>query len=321
MSTKVEVHKYIETEIRPGATGLLKAHAAQTDKFREAIVSLTDAIEKSDERMIKLWLKALTVEEGELANHSSRTARLLQLLDEIEPDDGMVDDLEEIKKLTADLTELQRKLNKNYGIGKKVEDQANKALAAHKDGEKDSIAEWAVQEAWIRKQLELAKRRLPEIEKLSEKAKRAAAERNEKALEEAQKASAELRDTEPTFKEVEEGFEEFCENVKPKNMSKDLQDQFVRDRAAFQKLVDELGVITRKILEVDARIETLQTAEMDYKKAATLLKIPSQYLSKLQAALDGLSTNLEKALDALAKEAKLKTTGREMVAILKRAKI
>jgi len=321
MSSKAEVHKYIETEIRPGATVLLKAHEAQTDKLREAIFSITDAIEKADERMIRLWLKALTVEEGELANHLSRTLKLLRLLDEIEPDDGMVDDLEEIKKLTADLSELQRKLNKNYGIGKKLEDAANKALAAHKDGEKDSIAKWAIQEAWIRKQLELAKRRLPEIEKLSENAKRAAAERNEKALEEAQKASAELRDTEPTFKEVEEGFEKFCESVKPKNMSKALQDQFVRDRAAFQKLVDELGDVSRKILEVDSRIETLQTAEVDYKKAAALLKIPSQYLSKLQAALDGLSASMEKAFDALAKEAKLKTTGRDMIVILKRARI
>src|SRR6266850_1530031 len=140
MSSKAEVHKYIETEIRPGATVLLKAHEAQTDKFRQVLFSITDAIQKSDERMIKLYLKALT---------------------------------------------------------------------AHKDGEKESVAQWAIQEAWIRKQLELAKRRLPEIEKLSEKAKRAAAERNEKALEEAQKASAELRDTDPTFKEVEEDFEKF----------------------------------------------------------------------------------------------------------------
>ena len=321
MSTKAEVHKFIETEIRPGATKLLKEHEGQTNKLREAIFSLSAAIEKSDERMIRLWLKTLTVEEAEIANRSSRTQRLLQKLEDIEPDEGMVDDVDEIEKLTADLNELLRKLNKNYGIGKKLEDQANKALAAHKDGEKESLAEWAVQEAWIRKQLELAKRRLPEIEKLSEKAKRAGAERNEKALAEIQKASAAIRDTEPTFKEVEEGFEQFCEAVKPKNMSKELQDQFVRDRAAFQKLVDELGEVTRKILEVDSRIETMETAEVDYKKAAALLKIPSQYLSKLKAALEGLSTSLEKALDTLAKEAGLKATGKEMMALLRRAKM
>src|SRR5882724_4437141 len=103
MSSKAEVHKYIETEIRPGATVLLKAHEAQTDKFRQVLFSITDAIQKSDERMIKLYLKALTVEEGDLANHLSRTAKLLLLLEQIEPDDGMVDDLEEIEKLTADL--------------------------------------------------------------------------------------------------------------------------------------------------------------------------------------------------------------------------
>jgi len=44
-------------------------------------------------------------------------------------------------------------------------------------------------------------------------------------------------------------------------------------------------------------------------------------LSKLQMALEGLSTSLEKALDALAKEAKLRSTGREMMAILKKAKM
>jgi hypothetical protein len=219
------------------------------------------------------------------------------------------------------LKELHRKLDKNYGIGKKIEDQANKALAAHKDGEKESVEQWAVQEAWIRKHLELAKKRLPEIEKLSEKAKKAAAERNSKALEEAQKASAAIRDTEPTYQDVAENFEKFCERVKPKNMSKELQDQFVRDRAEFQKLIDELGEVSRKIGEVDARIETMQTAEVDYKKAAALLKIPGQYLSKLQAALEGLGASLERALDALAKEAKLKSTGKDMILILKRARV
>jgi len=151
----------------------------------------------------------------------------------------MVDDLNEIEKLTADLNELLRKLNKNYGIGKKLEDQANKALAAQQGrGKGVGWLKWAVQEgldpqanlSWpnadCRKSKSSAKRR---------KRGRRGAKRQSPGKR-SKKPAAALRDTEPTFKEVEEGFEQFCESVKPKNMSKELQDQFCfANRAAFQK--------------------------------------------------------------------------------------
>ena len=318
---KAEVHKYIETKVRPDANVLFKAHDAQTDKLREILFTLQAAEDKADEPSIRVNLRALGTEEAELADHLSRTGYLIKSIEGIDCDEGVLADYDEVTELTAKLSELKRKINKNYGIGKKAEDQASKVLAKHKDGEADSTAKWAVQEAWIRKHLEMAKKRLADIQQLSEKAKKAAADRNDKALEDTQKASAQLRDYKPTYQEVAASFAKFCETVKPKNMSKDLQDQFQRDRAAFQKLVDELQVTSNRILEFDAKIETVQTAGVDYKKAAALLKIPNQFIGRLEIILEGNISGMEKALDAFAKDIKLKISGKDMLATLKRAKL
>src|SRR4051812_10507739 len=321
MSTKAEVQKFVETSIRPKANELLKAHAGQTEKLRTILFTLKAAVDKPDEASIRLNLRALGTEEAELANHLSRTAKLLDLIENIDCDDGVLADYDELTKLTAELSELKRKINNNYAIGKKSEDEANKALENHKEGQADVTAQWAVQEAWLRKHLEMAKKRLQDIEKLSEKAKKAAAERNDKVLAETQKASAQIRETKPTYQELADGFREFCEKVKPKSMSKDLQDQFQRDKVTFQKIVDELQVTSNKILEFDSKIETLQTAGVDYKKAAGLLKVPNQFVGKLEIILEGSTSGMEKALDQFAKDIKLKTTGKDMLATLKRAKM
>jgi hypothetical protein len=282
---------------------------------------LTPAIEKKDVRLIRLYLKAMEVEVEGIAERLSRTLRLLERLEELESDDSFVDDLPEIEKLTTELSELERKLNKNYGIGKKLLDEANDALAKPPDDAHEVKEEWAIVEAWLKKHLDIGKQRLKNIEAAKVKAIKAAADRNAKALAEAKETSLELRDAKPTQAELEENLKKFCDKCKLDSLPQDMQDQFARDRESFKKVLDELGDVNSKIAEIHKSIEALELKPIDVKKAAALLKIPSSHESKLQKALELDEPQMIKALDNLSKELKLGKSGKDLAAILKKAKL
>ena len=311
----------IKNDLKPRAVELLKAHEAQTEKLRTLLFSLKAAVDKSDVRLIKLYLKALTAELAELANHLSRTAKLLHDLDDLETDENVIEDLKEVEDLTAKLSDLERKLKKNYEIGKKSEDEANKALEKHTEDEGDVAEQWAILEAWIKAAAKRHKDTLKEMEKATESAKKAAASRDDKTLKQAQKDSTELRNIKPTVQELKESLTKFNAKFHINTLSKDLQEQFARDLAALKDLMTEVGKIETELVKADDAIQGMSLEPIDYKKAATLLKIPSQYEAKLKKALESDEAARVKALDALAKEAHLDPSGKEMVAILKKAHV
>ena len=323
MSTSLNVHEYIQKEIRPKADVLLKAHDKQTEKVRATLFSLKADIDKKNERMIRLHAKALEAMVAELAEHLSRTARLLHDLEALKPDQSLVKDLAEVEKLTEALGDLERKLTKNYGIVKSSLDEANDALEADEavvdTGE--ATREWAVMEAWLRKHLEIFKKRLDQIGPVRENARKAVAARNAKALAEAIKSSSALATAKPTLGDIRETYSDFCTKCDAQVLTKNLQDQLARDRKTFDAIIDEMAEISGKVVAIDKEIAAMELEPVDVKKAAALLKIPGSQEAKLKKALSLDGPAMEKALDALAKELRLKTTGREMIAALKKAKL
>src|SRR5262249_26518963 len=155
------------------------------------------AIDKPDMRMVKLLSKALDAESPLIANRLSKAAKLLERLDGAESDTDLDTDLKELEEITTKLSDLEKKLKANYTAVKEYQDKANKALKNISDAEGDAAEQWAAHEAWLRKQLESVKKRLPDIQKTFDQAKKAAANRDEKALQDAVKAGAELRDAKP----------------------------------------------------------------------------------------------------------------------------
>jgi hypothetical protein len=61
-----------------------------------------------------------------------------------------------------------------------------------------------------------------------------------------------------------------------------------------------------------------KAAKLDYRKAASVLDIAE---AKLKKAWDTGADDPQKTLDGLARELKLKTTGKDMVAALKKARL
>jgi len=189
------------------------------------------------------------------------------------------------------------------------------------DVEGDAAEAWAEHQAWLRAQLEDAKDRLADIQKLNEKAKKAADSRDDKGLKEAIKEGAVLRDAQPTTKRMRDTFAKFCDDVHPEKLSKDLQDQFARDRAKFQKLVDEFAATNEQVAKIQAEMEKLELKPIDPKKVSSLFKIPSQYDSKVRKALELDETAAGKALEAILKEMKLPLPAREIMSRMEKARL
>jgi chromosome segregation ATPase len=319
--TKVSIHEFIKKEIESAANTLIKEQKEGIGKLAKIMVDLGKAIDKPDMRMVKLLSKALDAESPLIANRLSRTARLLEKLEESESETDLDTDLKEIEDITTKLSELENKLKNNYTAIKEYQDKANKALNEISDAAGDAAEQWAAHEAWLRKQLDLGKKRLQEIQKTTEQAKKAAANRDEKALREAVKAGAELRDAKPTAKDIQDTFSKFCEDVQPEKLSQDLQDQFKRDREKFQKIVDEITSLSAQIARYQEQIEKMDTAPVDPKKVSATLKIPSQYDGKVKKAVELDKVATGKALESIMKEIKAPMSAKDIITKLEKANL
>jgi len=319
--TKVNIHDLIKKEIEPAANTLIKEQKEGIGKLAKIMLDLGKAIDKPDVRMVKLLSKALDAESPLIANRLSRTARLLERLEDAESETDVDSDLKELEEITTKLSELEKKLEGNYTALKEYQDKAKKALAEVSDVEADAAEAWAVHEAWLRKQLELAKKRLQEMQKISEQAKKAAANRDEGALKDATDLGAALRDTKPSAKEIQDTFSKFCDDVHPEKLTQDLQDQFKRDREKFQKIVDEITSIRAQIEKVQQQIEKMDTAPVDSKKVSATLKIPTQYDGKVKKAVELDKIAAGKALEAIMKDIKTPMSAKDIIGKLEKANL
>jgi|ERR1051325_5477667 chromosome segregation ATPase len=319
--TQVSIHDLIKKDIEPLANALIKEQKEGVAKLAKIMLDLGKAIDKPDLRMVKLLSKALSAESPLIATRLSRTGKLLERLEEAESETELDTDLKEIEEITTKLSELETKLKNNYATIKEYQDKASKALEEIKDAEGDAAEEWAVHEAWLRGHLEKAQWRLQEIRKITEEAKKAAANRDEKALKEAVAAGKELDEAKPTAKEIEETFSKFCEDVQPEKLSQDLQNQFKRDREKFQKLVDEITKLDEQIAGIQQQIEKMDTAPVDAKKVSATLKIPSQYDGKVKKAVELDKVAVGKALEAIMKEIKTPMSAKDIMTRLEKAKV
>lgn len=319
--TKTNIHDLIKKDIEPAANALIKEQKDGIGKLAKIMLDLGKAIDKPDVRMVKLLSKALDAESPLIATRLSRTARLLERLEDAESEAAVESDLKELEDITTKLSELEKKLKANYTAVKEYQDKAKKALTEVADVESDAAEAWAVHEAWLRKQLELSKKRLQDIQKLSEQAKKAAASRDEGALKNATEAAAELRDTKPTTKDIQDTFSKFCDDVHPEKLTQDLQEQFKRDREKFQKVVDEIADTNSQIAKIQEQIQKMDTAPVDPKKVSTTLKIPSQYDSKVRKAIELDKMAAGKALEAIMKEIKTPMAAKDIITRLEKANL
>src|ERR1051326_6303035 len=236
------------SRIQSAAAALEKSAEDQKNKIQSLVNDMTKAMNEKNRPMIERDLQTLgKLKLPPYANLLAATNTLLGQLKQLEPEDNS-DDLKKVNALTTSLGELQGKLELNFAKLKTLEDAANKALAqSAQDGSK-AADEWAAMENELNKQLQVAKTRLEAMRALEDLADAAVKDGDQADLDAAIKKSAVRATWKPTAKEITAKFSTFCTKCASQGLSKELQDQLTRDRARFQKIVDQI-VETNELMD------------------------------------------------------------------------
>ena len=309
----------LNTDFAERIDELEKDNDAQKAPMQDVINKLSDAIRAMDQPMIKRHAKTLEAQVSVYAGLADRAKKLIDELGKIDTDDG--DARKRVVALTQKASASNAKIQRNYVSLKELQ-----AMAHDKAGDTAAaaaMAQWAEMESWMTTQRTLLQTRLKQMETLVELAESSVADGDEKSFAQAQE-KAKLRLTwKPTQLEIGDKYMKFCNDCEAA-LGKDLQDQLKRDRAKFGRILTECAELNDKLDAYYTKLKNMKmpaaakAAKLDIRKAAGVLDVSE---AKLKKAWDAGAADPQKALDGLAKELKLKTTGKEMVAALKKAKL
>jgi hypothetical protein len=308
----------LNSDLAPRVDQLEKDNDAQKGPMQDVINKLSDAIRAMDQPLIRRHAKTL---EGQVSAYAGLVARAKKLIDELDKID--TDDAEARKRvvaLTQKASAANGKIQRNYTSLKQLQDMAH-----DKAGDSAAaavMAQWAEMESWMTTQRTVLQTRVKQMETLVELAESSAADGDQKSFAQAQE-KAKLRPTwKPTQLEIGDKYMHFLADAKV--LGKDLQDQLKRDTTKFGRIVTECAELNDKLDALAAKVRNMKmaaapkTAKLDFRKAAGLLDVAE---AKLKKAWDAGNDDPQKALDGLAKELKLKTSGKDMLATLKKAKL
>lgn len=308
----------LKEELEPQLHVLEKDSDTQKAAMQGVIGKLSDAIRASDQANIRRQAKSLEDQVGGYSQLIMRTKRLLALVESLRSNDS--DAVKRATVLRGKVDALHGKMTRNYAAMKALLDQAHKklddpAIAA-------VMTQWTELESWITSQHEVARIRVQQMQTLLELARSSVSAGDAAGLAQAQ-ARAKVRLTwKPLYLEASDRVHSFCDAC-AKVLGKELQDQLKRDIAKFRRMVPEMAGLNDQL---DKHYEALKamkmpaqrSAALDFRKAAGLLHLDE---AKLRKAWGSGPSAPEKVLDGLAREAKVKGTGKEMVATLKKAKL
>jgi hypothetical protein len=280
------------------------------------------AIQDADGPKIELYLKSLKVEISDIDDSLEDTRAALDLLDTVENDEEFVSTrLKDVEKITKIASDARTSLTSQYKSAKQFENQAEKALDGQHGTEQEAFRNLAQLDKWIADEKKELKTAFDKSEQLNTKATEAFERRDAKSLADAQKgiSALEIGVKRILFDGHESSIKDFMKKADDKRYSESATAQ-LKDGA--QDLLSRHAgtkVYLEQLEATEKRVLGFEIAEIDVKKALKVLEIENKYEGKLAKVLKGPESSMEKGLDALAKELKLDTTGKEMLATLRKA--
>lgn len=303
---------------------IMKAQKKINPRFDlEISSSLSIAIKDKNGPMIDLYLTTLksTLKDIEVSLDDTRTALMNLKEMELSDEDFVAAHLTEMDRLTSKISDAQSSLTKQFADGKKMQTEAEKALEAQQNTQEKAFRELAEFDKWINDEKKELKEAFRKSDAIAGKAQAAFKDRDAKALADAQKEIKALNvDVLTISYNGQEGpIQDFVKKVEASGFEKDVINQLKKgaqetlaNHKANKTYLDEL--VRQQKFALDFEIKPV-----DVKKAAKELDLDSKAEAKLAKALNGTLAAMEKALDALAKELKLKTNGKQMLATLEKA--
>jgi len=223
-----------------------------------------------------------------------------------------------------EISDLEGKLQRNFGKLKGIEDEANNALDKIEQSSGNVAGDWAVLEGLVKDHLADAKVRLQQSTAEFDKFEKARSERDRAGLDKARACLAKLLIGSPTHAETQREYAKLAEKARGNGLEAHAKEELLRELPGLKKSLDEAEQIEAKITKFNSDAQGRGFVPVDATHAAKVLKITARSaIPKIQAALALGSPGMEKALDALAKDkdVKSKMSGKEMVEQLRKAKV
>jgi hypothetical protein len=295
-------------------------------KFQKDEVTLRAAIKGKKRHVIQTCQAIVQGHIDTLAPAVSDLNRAKVSLHDVNEDEEFVAAKSaELLKLSEKLDAAEQDIVRTFQTAKRLQNEAEAGLQAALKEEKFDIQDLAMLEATLKDLGSRAKTVLNKTEALNTQASDAVDARDARKLAQAQAAmkSAGVEQIEIEFELAQKSAAALAEKAKSKelapDLAADLADGAKDARATLAGIsvsVEYAGKNRKRVLD------ELKIAEIDVKKAAKVLKLEAKFEAKLRKALDGPANARVKALDAIAREARLEDTdGKAMLAELVKQKV
>lgn len=314
---KEKVHKLIESKVQPLAKKGFKELKETVPKLLQTVNKIDHAISKGEEAdTIKAYMRTLGVETRRLLDTRLTLRNASAALDEVTKDDKDYEaDKDEIEKLKVELTEALADIEDVVKEVKASEDKATAQIDKLEKSESKAEKDWASIVLTYEDNVHIVEKNLKAFQAWDKDAQAAVKSRDAKGL---KRLQAKM----PSFKlsdEVLKGNmtmayrEKFQKQFDIKTFSAEFQAEFRGDLHKLNRFDKDAQIAAQECKKIMDNGPKLAVAPPDLKKAMSVLALPSQAESKLKAALELDEGPMIKSLDALAKDLKLKNTGKDMV--------
>ena len=295
---------------------------AMEPRFKTLQTKLAASMKGSDRRLLMLHQQALKAEARKASMLLSQAVKQQQELEAVlAEDDGMVDDLASLEKLSALLSGVRTGATRVFTGAKKLDAEVDRALEQMEKTMNFSRDNWAFIDARFRKALEQRKEQVACMAQLRKRADAAVAARDAKALEALQKENAKPFGAVIPLDELRNGMKQNRSLVDAKDLDADLRAEFEEDMEAWAGVIEQIAACEAQVARETEAIAALRLAAPDARKAATLLGIAGGDVARLAKALEAEPAQRLKALEALRAALKIEMPAKQMLATLQRARI
>jgi hypothetical protein len=230
----------------------------------------------------------------------------------------------QVLKLASMVDDAEAGLMAIFQKAKRLENDAEKGLKEAIEAENFELQSLISLGGTVKGFRAEAKATYTKTEALNTRASNAAEARNAKALAAAQAEMKALGvDSLKTMLDFHlESIDKLLERAKAKKLTADALAEMADGAKDLRAELAGAGVSVEYALKNRDRVmNELKVEEIDVKKALKVLSLDAKFEARLKKALDGPAAARVKALDAIAKEAKLDTDGKAMLAALVKQKV
>ena len=293
-------------------------------RLAELTTKLQRAIDSLDEANIKLYLKALEGEKHLMTTAMETVATALRNIADIEDDEDFLNTrLKDLEAVSGPVDEAKKSFDKRYAAAMVLERSAKAAAVKAKSQGTvltDQLAELDKEIADVEQLVVPAAKKADTIERL---AGSAIIDRDEKALKK-QKDDFDALDVPGIvsgYGNVQENLVWAVKSVKDATLDAASRKELNDDLSSFADRIKDLKADVQNLDDMRKTVPDMSIAKIDVGKAAKALSIERKGEAPLAKILGLPSDKWASGLDGLARQLGMKTTGKDMVKLLDKARI